>query len=123
MPPGAIERQHTMRTRTDRPADLGQMQVHRFGVDERQHEPGADAAFWADRTEQIGPSVSLITRRSRAAALVSPDVGQATLLADTGFILPPELDRFTACMLRDGSGDQCGKVFLCAAWASTSCSG
>jgi hypothetical protein len=34
------------------------------------------------------------------------------LLADPGFILPPELDRLVAGMLGDCRGDQIGKVFL-----------
>ncbi len=86
MPASAIQGQQTVRTRTDRPADLGQVQVHRFGVHERQNETCTDAALGADGAKQIGPGVALVTRSPRAAALVGPDIGQAALLADTGFI-------------------------------------
>ena len=99
------------------------MQVHRFGVDLGQHQGGTDPARGADRAEQIGPLVALIARRPRAAALLSPDVGQAALLTDPRFVLPPQFDRLAAGMLRNDSGDQFGEVFLCASCAAASCSG
>ena len=123
MPAGAVERDDGVRARRDLGADLGEVQVHRLGVDERQHEGGANPSGRADRTEQIGPVVALIARRARTAALLGPDVGQAALLTDTGFVLPPQLDRLAARPLGDAGGNQFGEVFLCASWASTSCSG
>src|SRR5215218_10206474 len=76
-----------------------------------------------DGSEQIGPVVALIARRPRPGAALGPHAGQRALLADTGFILPPELDRLAARVRRDGSDDQIGKVFLCACWIAASCSG
>lgn len=40
------------------------------------------------------------------------------MLADPGFILPPEFDRPITRLGRDDAGDKGGKVFLCASWAS-----
>ncbi len=89
MPAGAVQRKDGVRARGHLGADLGQMQVHRLGVDERQHEGGADPPGGTDGAEQIGPAVTLIARCARAATLVRPDVGQAALLSDPGLILPP----------------------------------
>jgi len=41
---------------------------------------------------RIGLDLALIVRCARAAAAFGPDTGQAALLADARFILPPELD-------------------------------
>ena len=103
-----------MRAGRDAAADLGEMQVHRFGVDLGQHQCGTDPARGAYRAEQIGPLVALIARRSRTTALLSPNVGQAALLTDPRFVLPPQLNRLAAHILGKDSGDQLGIVFLCA---------
>ena len=123
MPAGAVEDEDGVRAGGDLGADLRQVQVHRLDVDARQHQCGADAARRTDGAEQIGRGVALIARRTRAAALVGPDVGQASLLADACFILPPQLDRLAPSMLGKGRGDQLGEVFSCASWAAMSCSG
>jgi hypothetical protein len=94
--------------------DLGQVQVHCRDVDAWQHEGRADAACGTDRTEWIGGGVALIVRCARAAAALGPDIGQAALLADARFILPPELDRLVPCMLGNDGADELGEVFLCA---------
>ena len=115
VPAGAVQCDDGVRARSYLSADLGQVQVHRGGVDKWEHERGADPSGRADGTEQIRPVVSLIAWSARTAALVRPDVGQAALLADAGFVLPPQLDRFAARVLWDRGGDQLGKLFLCAA--------
>jgi hypothetical protein len=114
VPARAVQRDDGVRAGDDVRADFCQVKVHRLGVDRRQHESGADATRGADGAKQIGPVVSLVARCAGTATLVGPDVGQAALLADAGFVLPPELDRLATCMLGDGGGDQLGKVFLCA---------
>ena len=123
MPPGAIQQQDGMRARRDMAADLNQMQVHRLGIGLGQDKGGAGAARRTDRAEDVGPVIALIARRRRPGALFRPDVGQAALLADACFILPPELDRLAAGLGRDGVSDQCGKVFLCASCAELSACG
>jgi hypothetical protein len=99
-----------MCAKCDVAADLGQMQVHCLCIGLGQDEGGAYATRRTDRTEDIRPIVALIARRRRASALLSPDVGQAALLADARFVLPPKLDRLVASLGRDGVSDQCGKV-------------
>ncbi len=89
MPARAVEFQDRMRAGGDERADRGQVQVHRIRVGIWQHQPGTDAARWADGTKDVGPIVTTVTWRDRAAALLGPDVGQAALLADTGFVLQP----------------------------------
>ena len=69
------------------------MQVHGLGIDERQHQPGAGCPLGADRTEQVGPTIAAVARRSRPGAAARPDPGQCTLLANSGFIGKPDLDR------------------------------
>jgi hypothetical protein len=89
MPAGAIQHDDRMRTRRDPAADLGQMQVHGFGIGLRQHQSRANTARRTNGAEDVRPVVALIARRGRPAALPGPDMGQAALLADTGFVLPP----------------------------------
>jgi len=38
-------------------------------------------------------------------------MGQAALLADTGFVLPPQFDRLVTGLMRDRLAEQCGKVY------------
>ena len=64
--------------------NLGEMGVHRGGVDERQHQTGGGAAARADRAKQIGPFVSGISWRTGSAAARRPDPGERALLAYSG---------------------------------------
>jgi hypothetical protein len=68
---------------------------HGVDIGVPQHEPGADTARWTDSTEQIGRLVALIAWRSRSSAAFRPDAGQAALLTNPRFILPPQFDRLT----------------------------
>ena len=70
-------------------ADFRQMQVHGFGVDLGQDQTDADTAGRTDRAKNVGPIVALIARRARPTAPLGPNVSQAALLADAGFVLPP----------------------------------
>jgi hypothetical protein len=81
------------------------MQVHGVDIGVRQHEPGADASRRADRAEQICPLVTLIAWRSRTAATLGPDAGQAALLANSRFVLPPQLDRLAASVVGNRGSD------------------
>ena len=60
----------------------------------RQHEPRATASCRTYSAKQIGPLVTLIARHAGSAAALRPDAGQAALLTNTGFVLPPQFDRF-----------------------------
>lgn len=55
----------------DAATDLGQMQVHRFGIGIGQHEGRADAARRTNGAKQIGRVVALIARRARPRLLSS----------------------------------------------------
>ncbi len=80
---------------------VARCKVHRVRVGIRQHQPGADAARRADGAEDVGPVATKVTWCGRAAALLGLDLSQAALLADTGFVLQPELDRLAAGFRRD----------------------
>ena len=112
MPAGAVEQNDGVAVGCNDAADLGEVQVHRFGVGLGQNQRSADIPRGTDRAEQIGPIVALIARRARPAAPLGPDPGQRPLLADAGFVLPPQFDRFAACVRRDAGCDQSGEVFL-----------
>jgi hypothetical protein len=86
------------------------MQVHHFGVGERQHEGGSNAAGRADRAQQVCPGVALIPRCNGARAAFSPHPGQRALLANSGLVLPPELERFAASVLWQGCVYKGGEV-------------
>ena len=67
------------------------------------------------RTLRIG--VTGLARAGKTAFLTSV---AANLLADAGFVLPPELDRLAAGALRDRGRNEGGEVFLCACCAAAS---
>ena len=120
VPSGAIQCEDGERPGAHLGADFLQMQVHGVDIGVRQHKPGANASCRAHRAEQIRPFVSLIAWRGRSAATLSPDAGQATLLANPRFVLPPQLDRLTLRAGRNRGGRQVGEVFLCASCAAAS---
>jgi hypothetical protein len=123
MPPGLIEQQHGVLAGADHLADLGQVQVHRRDVAERQDQGRAFAVLRADGTEDVGRGVALVLRRRGPGSAPSPAAGDAVLLADPGFVGKPELYRVGAEVLL--ARDACqrgGEVFLNvsmapAAWA------
>jgi hypothetical protein len=49
-----------MSARGDHERDLGEMQGHRFGIAEGEHQPRALAVFRADRAKDIGRFCPLI---------------------------------------------------------------
>ena len=100
--------------------DLREMQVHGISVDLGQDEAGTDASRRTYRAKDIGPVVTLIPWRGWAAAEIGPDIAQAALLADPGFVLPPEFEGLATCDFGDGFPDQIGKVFLCVCCATPS---
>jgi len=117
VPSCAIEGENGVCARRHHAADFGQVFVHRVSVGGGQDQASADVARGAYGTEQIGPGIAPIARRGWTRAARGPDAGQRALLADTGFVLPPELDRLATGGFGDRGGDQSGEVFLCAAWA------
>jgi hypothetical protein len=76
------------------------MGLHGVSVGVGHDEPGGLAFGRADRAEDVRPLGALIERRTRPRPAPRPASGQLVLLADPGFILPPEFDL--------GSGRQAG---------------
>lgn len=120
VPPRAVESDDRMSASCDLLADFRQMQVHRDRIDAGQNKGDPSAPRRTDRAENIDPFVSLIARCPGAASFIRPDVGQAALLPDPGFILPPELEGLSTRVLGDGGSDEVGEVFLCASCAAAS---
>jgi len=89
VPSGAVEGNDGMSARGNLGADLKQVPVHGLRADARQHNSGADAAGGTDGTEDVDPVISLVAGCAGTATFVSPNVGQAALLADPCLILPP----------------------------------
>ena len=74
-------------------ADLFKMLLHGLGVGIWHHQGCTLVVLRADRAEDIGVFVALISRLARACAFRSPLVNLAVLLADAGFILKPQFNR------------------------------
>jgi hypothetical protein len=123
MPPGAINLHQTVRARCHITADFAKVLAHGFEIDRRHDNSRTHAARWANGTEHIGPGIAAIAWCSRSAAALGPNPGQRALLTHSGFILPPDFERFASGMGRQSGSDQVGEVFLCVSWATASCSG
>ena len=119
----AVEHEDGMAPGCDAAADLGEVQVHGLGIDVGEDQRRSEVACGADGAEQIGPIVTLVAGRSGPTAALCPDAGQRALLANPGFVLPPQFDRLVARVCRDAGGNQIGEVFLCASCNAASCSG
>lgn len=89
MPSGAVEDENRVGAGLDSFGDCGEVVVHRFAADLWHHQADAEITCGADGAEDVGEVVALIADRGRAGSLGCPDIGQAALLADPGFILPP----------------------------------
>jgi hypothetical protein len=63
MPSGLIHEQYGMGAGRHGPRDFSKMQVHRFGIAERQDKACALAQRRADRSEYVGRGGALIMRR------------------------------------------------------------
>lgn len=58
VPTCAIQGDNSMGSCSDTSADLGQVQVHAFGVGVGQHECRTHPTCWADGTEYVGPAIA-----------------------------------------------------------------
>jgi hypothetical protein len=79
-----------MGTGIDHGADLEQVCLHGMGVAVRHDQAGALALGRADRAEDVGPFGALVVCGPRPGSASGPSAGDLVLLADTGFILPPQ---------------------------------
>src|SRR4051812_50062995 len=69
------------------------MQAHGLRVASGQHQGRALALLRADRPEDVDRTRPLIVRGAGPGAPSGPAAGNLVLLADTGLVLPPQLDR------------------------------
>lgn len=91
VPSGLIEDEHGMGTGRHVEGDLFQMHAHRFTVAAGHDDAGGLAFSRTDRTKDPGRGSSLITRSRGTCAALGPAPGELGLLADPGFVLPPQL--------------------------------
>ena len=80
-----------MGTGRDLAADLGQMHVHGLAVAARHDQRGAFPLGRTDRTEDPCRCPAQVPRRDRSCASFGPAACDLRLLAEPGFILPPQL--------------------------------
>ena len=112
-----------MRVLGDVAADLVEMKLHGFGVGMRKRERRPGATGRADGAEQIGAGVALIGRLAGSCATSCPLADDAVLLADPGFVLPPDLDRLSFRQVGQMRLQRAREVFLYASTISASCAG
>jgi len=102
--------------------DLGEVQVHRFGVADRQDQGRTLAFLWADGAEDVGRGGPLITGSAGTAATLCPSAGDLVLLADTSLICEPDLYLVDVDRLFLGDFVQTrGEVFLKSSIAPAAC--
>lgn len=102
---------------------LVDMQLHHVGVGMGQCEGRTDATGGADGTEQIGVLITLVGGLGGPCAAPRPLPDEAVLLADAGFILEPDLDRFALGYPLEMGRERAREVFLKAWMVSPSCIG
>ena len=116
----AVEHEGGMGAWGDLPADLIQMQRHGLGVGGWDDKGRGSAALRTDCTEDVGPFVALIARRTGPCASFGPDAGQCALLTNARLVLEPDFDGLVFGVVGEPCHDRCGEVFLKASCAASS---
>jgi hypothetical protein len=93
VPAGLVDQQDGVGSGRDSFGDLREMQVHCLGVAGRQDQGSALALLWADRTEDVGGSSALVTRRDGASAALCPPSRDLVLLANARLVGEPDFYR------------------------------
>src|SRR3954451_19992266 len=117
-PARSISRTPSMGSGSHGLRDFRQVQAHGLRVASGQHQGRALALLRADRPEDVDRARPLIMRGARPGAPSGPAPGDLVLLADTGLVLPPQLDRGA---LREARPDRLqggGETFLKSSNAS-----
>src|SRR4051794_4695421 len=118
VPSGPVHQHDPMGSGSHGLRDLGQVQAHGPRVASRQDQGRALALLGADCSEDVDRTRPLIMRGARPGAPSGPAPGDLVLLADTGLVLPPQLDRGA---LREARPDRLqggGETFLKSSSAS-----
>ena len=90
VPPSLIDEQDGMGPGRDHFSDLGEVQVHCFGVACGQHQGCSLALLGTDRAEDVGGGGALVSGGGWACAALGPAAGDLVLLADARFVLEPD---------------------------------
>ena len=93
MPTSAITDQQRMCAARHLRADFLQVLIHGFSVDRGHDDCRANAAFRADRPEQMRCVMAIVAHHGGSAAFLRPYIRERSLLADPGFVLEPDLDQ------------------------------
>src|SRR5260370_42382007 len=101
-----------MCARTDLLADLGEVDGHRLAVEPRRDNGGSHGTRRANRAEDGGRVVTVVSNRRGAAAAQRPLIRQRGLLTYAGLVLEPALDRLAPRLVRRDLGYQGGEAFL-----------
>src|SRR5277367_2335179 len=112
MPAGTVAQQHADRTGHDLRADLSQVQVHHLCVGAGRDDRGPDTTGRADGAKYVGRIMTIVAHHQRARAALGPDISMASLLANPGFVLKPNLYRGCGRTALERGAHQIGEVFL-----------
>ena len=99
------------------------MKLHHVGVRVGQRESRSDTPSRTDRAEQISVVVSLVSRLCRPLSAPGPLAHEAVLLANSGLVLEPYLDRRRLGQTVEMSLQRAWEVFLNASTIRSSCAG
>ena len=112
MPSGPVEQQHRVGALCDVARDFVEMELHGLGVGWGQGERRADAAGWANRSEQIGVFVALICGLTRPGSALGPLPDLAILLANAGLVLKTRFrSALSLARRRDGRSACAGSLW------------
>src|SRR3954447_25814599 len=95
-----------------------QVQAHGLRIASGQHQGCALALLRADRPEDVDRTRPQIMRGPGPGAPSGPAAGDLVLLADTGLVLPPQLDRGAVWEARPDRFQGGGETFLKSSSAS-----
>ncbi len=123
MPSGPVHEQHGDCAGRDGAADFVQVFLHGVGIGVGHHQPGARAPRRTDGAKQIGVFVTLVPWLAGARSGLRPLVNETVLLADPGFVLPPDFDGGFGRQMAYRGRQRAREVFLKAAIISGSCPG
>ena len=101
MPACAIQHQGYLHICVNRLADLGQMQVHAKRVGGWHQIADRLTAARTGGPEQIHPLVFRLPPTPGTRSPLCPNMGQRTLLAESAFVLEPDLDPSVRVRLLD----------------------
>ena len=96
VPAGLIHEQHGVGAGRDRERDLGEVEVHRLGVAERQDQAGCLALRSGRSRRRCRPTSSADRAAPRARSPLCPPPCDLVLLPDPGLVREPDFYRRAA---------------------------